>query len=464
MAQNQQQVKIQKLFIRKCLLKILVFLVYLAGVNYSHAQDSELIKIKNLSFNCKNCQLKQTDNYCDLILLDQGISFNCNQAIEHFFSVLKTSSESLNYPTSIELKNFIINKNEDKNLKINALQILLNNESGRKLFLEEITTFNQEANELYTAVIPFSYQHTEIWRAVWNSPNYNNFKLDAEIRSKIFAYIDIPNRDLFKDVLYPSLLDKDPNEQREIIEIYQANCRGKKSELIAEFAALNDFLENCGNISSILSKNECLEANVQNINEDILNLISKIKFNLVLNEINRGISYKSEDIINLLSKTNISLIRTPDSHRLLLQSIQTIAKNNVCEGKKVYYQYRNIFDEYKKYDKNLEEIIDNFSKQNCDLVEEKLEKNRSSLFLGLIALLVILLLLLIKTKRSKKDKELQSLLIYFGLTHREKDKLTETYYIFAKKLHPDSTSGNEELFKELNKNYEKLKKLWIDKH
>lgn len=414
-----------------------------------------------MSFSCNNCEVQETENSCNLLLKAEAISFPCNQALDYFFSILKITDTNNQYPSALELKNYILLPSQNKNLRAGALNILLKREEGRRLFLENINDFINQAAEFFSEVIPFNYQYQDIWQAVWNSANFQDSKMDATVRSKIFAYLDIPTKELFKDILYSSLLDKDLSNQIELIEIYQANFQGKKPEIVEQLALLNNFLEACSSINSILSNEKCLENSLQGINIDVLTLISKLKFNFILTEIKKGFAFKPEDIINLLSKTNYYLVRTPDSHQLLYQSLEALEKNSLCEAKKIYYQYESLLNEYKKYDENIKKILKNLSNTQCNLIEETLEKRRKHLFYALGIFIVMLIAIFITKKKLFKlnNKELNQLLNYFNLGVRDKEKLAEAYYALARKYHPDASTGNEELFKELNEKHQRLKEL-----
>lgn len=414
-----------------------------------------------MSFSCNNCEVQETENSCNLLLKAEAISFPCNQALDYFFSILKITDTNNQYPSALELKNYILLPSQNKNLRAGALNILLKREEGRRLFLENINDFINQAAEFFSEVIPFNYQYQDIWQAVWNSANFQDSKMDATVRSKIFAYLDIPTKELFKDILYSSLLDKDLSNQIELIEIYQANFQGKKPEIVEQLALLNNFLEACSSINSILSNEKCLENSLQGINIDVLTLISKLKFNFILTAIKKGFAFKPEDIINLLSKTNYYLVRTPDSHQLLYQSLEALEKNSLCEAKKIYYQYESLLNEYKKYDENIKKILKNLSNTQCNLIEETLEKRRKHLFYALGIFIVMLIAIFITKKKLFKlnNKELNQLLNYFNLGVRDKEKLAEAYYALARKYHPDASTGNEELFKELNEKHQRLKEL-----
>lgn len=457
--QNQLPEKNLKPFIKIVLRYILIFLVYIAIANIAIAQNKDTVKISDLTFSCENCQLDESANSCNLLLKNENIIFPCAQALDYFFSILKTSDHLSQYPSALELKNYIFSANKSKSNKVNALNILLKKDDGRKLFLEDIAAFNLSAATYYSEVIPFSFQYSEIWKAVWSSPSFEDPKIDAEVRSKIFAYLEIPTAELFKDTLYSSLLDQTLINQKEIVELYKANCQGKKNDVVEQLAIIKDFLENCSNINSILSNTQCLENNINEASKDTITLISKLKFNLVLNEIKKADSFKGQDIINLLSKTNYQIIRTPDSHYTLFKAFESLAKNNYCESRKVFYQYQDLFNEYQKYDPGLSELLNTAGETTCDLVEETLAKRRERLFYALTIFIVMLITIWIIKRRAPQEvsKELSELLIYFNISLEEKDKLSEMYHFLAKKFHPDSGTGSDELFKELNKKYERIK-------
>lgn len=457
--QNQHLEKTLRPYINSCFLFLLVFLVNIFIAEISAAQN--IIKIDNLSFSCNNCEVQETENSCNLLLKAEAISFPCNQALDYFFSILKITDTNNQYPSVLELKNYILLPSQNKNLRTGALNILLKREDGRRLFLENINDFINQAAEFFSEVIPFNYQYQDVWQAVWNSANFQDSKMDAAVRSKIFAYLDIPTKELFKDILYLSLLDKTLVTQLEIIEIYKANSQGKKPEIVEQLALLKNFLEDCASINSILSNEKCIESTLLGTNINSLTLISKLKFNFVLAEIKRSFAFKPEDIINLLSKTNYYLIRTPDSHQLLYQSLETLEKNNFCEAKKIYYQYQSLLNEYKKYDENIKGILNTLSNTQCNLVEETLEKRRKRLFYALGIFIVMLIAIFITKKKLLilKNKELNQLLNYFNLSVRDQEKLSEAYYSLAKKYHPDASTGSEELFKELNEKHQRLKEL-----
>ncbi len=454
--QNQPPEKTLSLYINSTTLYLLFFLVNIIIVDISAAQS--IIKINNLSFNCNNCEVKETENNCNLYLRTEDIIFSCDQALDYFFSILKITDHNNQYPSVLELKNYILLPSKNKNLKASALTLLLKSEDGRKLFLENINDFIGQAAIFFSEVIPFSYQYQDVWQAVWNSTNFQDPKIDALVRSKIFAYLDIPSEELFKDILYFSLLDKPLTSQLEIIEIYKASSQGKKPKTVEQLALLKNFLEDCFNINSTLSNEKCSEINLPELNIATLVLISKLKFNFILTEIKKNFSFKPEDIINLISKTNYYVVRTPDSHQLLYQSLETLEKNNICEAKKIYYQYQVLLNEYEKYDENIKKILNNLRDTKCNLVEETLETRRVHLFYAL-GVLILMLIAIFIAKNKLKNKELNELFNYFNLNCKEKEKLVEAYYILAKKYHPDVATGSEELFKELNEKYEKIKKL-----
>lgn len=465
MVQKLHLGKTQRPYINSTLLYLVVFLLNITVVKISTAQD--IIKINNLSFSCNNCEVKETEDGCNLFLKAEGIIFPCHQALDYFFSILKITNSHNQYPSALELKNYILLPTQiavnvpHQNLKTNALSTLLKSEDGRKFFLENINDFIIQVPESFGEVIPFSYQYQDIWQAVWNSVNFQNPKVEAAIRSKIFAYLDISTKELFNDILYSSLLDQTLANKLEIIEIYKSTFQGKKPELVEQLALLKNFLEDCSSINSVLSNEKCLENDVLGINIDTLTLISKLKFNFILAEIKKSLAFKPEDITNLLSKTNYYLVRTPDSHQLLYQSLETLEKHNLCETKKIYYQYQPLLNEYQKYDESIKRIVDNLSNTHCNLVEETLEKRRLHLFYALVVFIVMLIAIFI-TKRKllrQKNMELNQLLNYFSISVREKEKLPEIYYALAKKYHPDASTGSEELFKELKKKHERIKKL-----